>query len=161
MTTKVQLLQRLQQERDRLLQALEGLSDDEMCLPNAVGVWSVKDVLGHIADWERHFSEQIGRIRDGQPLEWIDEKEIEAWNAAHAAAKREVPLRQIREELAHVREGLLETLRGLQEELLQRRVQVAGEQADIPSYVSSAWEHDQEHLPDFLAWRRELGTSEV
>lgn len=161
MTSKQQLLDKLQRERERLLQALEGLSDDEMCLPNVIGAWSIKDVLGHIADWERHFTEQIEHIRDGQPLEWVDDNEIEAWNAAHATAKRAAPLKRTKQEFFQVRERLLEILRGLPQEVLERKVQAAGEEMDIPWYVAATWEHDQEHYPDILTWQRELETTEI
>lgn len=158
---KQRLLERLQQERERLLQALEGLSDDEMCLPNVAGVWSIKDVLGHIADWERRFVEEIIRIRDGIPLQPIPDSDIDAWNATQAAKKKDMPLQQIREEFSRVRQELVNTIESLPQRVLDRKVSVLGEERDIPWHVAAAWEHDQEHLPDILAWRRELGCTKA
>ena len=50
---KGELLDRLAEERANLLRAIEGLEEGEMNLPGAEGEWSVKDLLGHIAAWER------------------------------------------------------------------------------------------------------------
>ena len=36
-----------------MLAALEGLSDDVMLRPGVAGVWSVKDIIGHLAAYER------------------------------------------------------------------------------------------------------------
>ena len=50
---KEQLLAVMQKERTAFEQLLERLSPDEMVLPGALGEWSVKDVLGHLIEWEQ------------------------------------------------------------------------------------------------------------
>lgn len=154
--TKEQLLQRLQQERERLLQALEGLSEEELCLPNAVGEWSMKDLLGHIADWEGMFTEEVVRVHDEQPPVEPWREGINRLNAKLAAKKKDLPLQEIREEFFRVRQELVNTIESLPKEMLHKKVSVGRMQRNIQWYVAEAWKHDQEHLPDIRAWQRQL-----
>ena len=54
-TSKAQLLKDIHTERRRLEKTLATLSAAEMVLAGVVGTWSVKDVLAHLAAWERLF----------------------------------------------------------------------------------------------------------
>ena len=50
---KDELLQAIEEERRKLNQSFEALTDDEMTQPGACEAWSVKDILAHLVDWER------------------------------------------------------------------------------------------------------------
>jgi uncharacterized damage-inducible protein DinB len=50
--TKEETLARLAKSRQALHQAIQGLSEEEMTQVQVEGVWTTKDVLGHIASWE-------------------------------------------------------------------------------------------------------------
>jgi hypothetical protein len=67
--SKAQIVKRLHAERRRLEQNLAGLTADEMLLPGAVGPWSVKDVLAHLADWEARMPGWIAAARRGETVE--------------------------------------------------------------------------------------------
>jgi hypothetical protein len=54
-TTKDQLIHAIESQRARLDGILARLSPDDMVIPGAIGEWSVKDTLAHIADWEQRF----------------------------------------------------------------------------------------------------------
>ena len=54
-SSKAQLLQDIHTERSRLEKTLATLGAAEMVQPGAVGTWSVKDVLAHLAAWEKLF----------------------------------------------------------------------------------------------------------
>src|SRR4051812_32815028 len=43
--------------RERLLESFAGLSDEDMLLPGVADDWSVRDLLAHIAAWERASTE--------------------------------------------------------------------------------------------------------
>jgi uncharacterized protein (TIGR03083 family) len=51
--TKEALLEEIQSERERLDTMIAALTPDQMAQPGAVGEWAVKDVLAHLAEWER------------------------------------------------------------------------------------------------------------
>jgi uncharacterized damage-inducible protein DinB len=67
--TKEEALARLAESRQALHQAIEGLSDEEMTQIQVEGVWTIKDVLGHIASWEETCLEPLRRYADGGPFE--------------------------------------------------------------------------------------------
>ncbi len=161
MTRSNDLLRRLEKERGPLLQVLKSLSDDQLCLPNAVGDWSIKDLLCHVSDWERHFMEEIIQIRDERPVASWPESDFDPWNAELAAKKKALPLEQVKEAFPRVHEELVSTIESLPEEALSRTVSIQGEQRNIEWYVAEVWKHDQEHLPDLLAWQRRLETMEA
>jgi hypothetical protein len=54
-TSKALLLKDIQAERQRLEKTLSTLGAEEMVQAGAVGTWSVKDVLAHLAAWEKLF----------------------------------------------------------------------------------------------------------
>lgn len=51
--TKPQLLADIQHEWNALVSTLDTLSSEHMLQPNIVGVWSVKDVLAHLIEWQQ------------------------------------------------------------------------------------------------------------
>lgn len=54
----------LAQERAAFLAAIKGLSEADLVERNASGTWSVKDVVGHITDWERLMLNAARHIHD-------------------------------------------------------------------------------------------------
>jgi uncharacterized damage-inducible protein DinB len=54
----------LVQERAAFLAAIKGLSEADLLDRNAAGTWSVKDIVGHIADWERLMFNAARHIHD-------------------------------------------------------------------------------------------------
>ena len=54
-TSKAQLLKDIHTERRRLEKTLATLGAAQMVREGAVGTWSVKDVLAHLAAWEKLF----------------------------------------------------------------------------------------------------------
>ena len=54
-TGRAELIQAIQAERARLEHNLSAISFTDMTLPGVVGIWSIKDILAHLAAWERLF----------------------------------------------------------------------------------------------------------
>lgn len=54
-TTKEQLLKDIEKERTALEEFLSTLTLDDLIRPNALGCWSVKDVMAHLVEWEQMF----------------------------------------------------------------------------------------------------------
>jgi hypothetical protein len=51
------------------------------------GVWTLKDVLGHVADWEWYGVEKLGGPPSRRSLD-IRFRGVQKWNEAHAAARQ-------------------------------------------------------------------------
>lgn len=52
---KAGILNRIQTERRRLEKNLENISDQEMVEPSVIDMWTIKDLLAHLVDWEQRF----------------------------------------------------------------------------------------------------------
>lgn len=82
-TTKAELLKGIRDERKCLENALKGLTDAEMAKAEAVGTWSVKDILAHVAAWEKSFLKcyQAGLRGEKQVMpEWSKPGVLDAIN---------------------------------------------------------------------------------
>lgn len=53
--TKEQMLEQIDKERKALDEFLFTLTPEEKTQPNALGMWSVKDVMAHLLEWEQMF----------------------------------------------------------------------------------------------------------
>jgi uncharacterized damage-inducible protein DinB len=100
------------------LPLVRGLDDDRARHRYAPGKWSVKEVLGHVADTERVFAYRALRIGrgDGTPLPGYDQDVFAA--GADFDAR---PLSERIEDLEAVRAATLSLLRGFGAEALARR----------------------------------------
>lgn len=103
---------------DETVALLAGLSEDQAHHRYAPGKWSIKEVLGHVADAERVFAYRMLRFArgDATPLAGFDEN-------AYVPAGRfdDRPLPDLLAELQSVRTATVALLRGLPADALDRR----------------------------------------
>jgi hypothetical protein len=66
--TKKALLDAIGSERERLEQTFSALSEAQMIQPGVVGEWSIKDILAHLAAWERRLVQRV----HGEPERGVD-----------------------------------------------------------------------------------------
>lgn len=52
---------------------VEGIDETDMLKPNRVGIWSGKDLVVHIADWESEGKRILTDLAAGEPERWIPE----------------------------------------------------------------------------------------
>jgi len=106
------------QEHRQFEELLDALSEDEMTQPNVVGVWSVKDVLAHVAWWEQNCVSEIvhGVEIDPGPAgePWVTDRA----NALMVAAKRDMPLADVLDEFRASYRSVVQTLEGLTDDRL-------------------------------------------
>ena len=102
---------------------LSGLSEEDALRRYAEGKWSVKEVVGHVADTERVFSYRLLRFSrgDATPLPGFDENEY-----TPAGRFDERDLAEILAELRAVRAATVALIRGLPAESLERRGTASG-----------------------------------
>ncbi len=82
----VELKTRLAQRRADFAAALSGLSEADLMDKRTTGSWSVKDIAGHIADWERLMLNAARHIHDPSlpVIRPVTDGENEAMVARHA-----------------------------------------------------------------------------
>jgi hypothetical protein len=109
----------------------------------APGKWTLKDVLGHVADGERVFSYRALRIARGDqiPLASFDEN---AWVPEAGAAARTV--KDLVEELAAVRASTLALLRHLPVGAVTRKGTASGRTVSVRALAWIIAGHERHHL---------------
>jgi uncharacterized damage-inducible protein DinB len=125
------------------LAALRSLSDAQGVHRYAEGKWSVKEVLGHLADAERVFGYRLLRIAraDQTPLAGFDENQWAAVAPHHAR-----PTADVVDELLAVREATLALVRSLDEPALSRSTVANGKPISARAICWILAGHTQHHV---------------
>src|SRR5262249_1746554 len=148
-----------------LLAALEAGRDELLCcaalVPSAehaarpvCGDWTLKDLLGHIADWEAFCVEGLRLMAAGRSpdLGWTGE--LEEWNQEHFATRRGQLWEHIWADLHAAREELLAILGALSQPELTRAFpspRIVQPEASPYTWLLAWLEHDREHAAHIRA----------
>jgi hypothetical protein len=137
------LLATLEQQGRETRALLEGLSETRGDYAYAPGKWTVKEILGHIADGERVFSYRALTFARGDsgPLPGFDEQ---AWTPASGARQR--TLTDLLDELAAVRAATLALLRNLPADAPLRRGNANGQPISVRALVWIIAGHERHHV---------------
>lgn len=119
-----------------------GLTEAQAAHRYAPGKWSVREVIGHVADTERIFAYRALRIArgDATPLPSFDENAY----ASHAAFEAR-SMADVAAEFAAVRGASLALLRGLPEAAWTRRGTVSGGPVSVRALASLLFGHAAHH----------------
>jgi hypothetical protein len=134
----------LETQRDGVIALFEPLDDADVAgRTYAPGKWTVKDVLGHLADDERIFAYRLLRVARGDrtPLPGFDEKLYAA-----TAKAEERPLEDVLREYRVVRDGTLALLRGMPTDAWARTAEVNGYEASARGLAFHIAGHELRHL---------------
>ena len=128
MADRVDTLSTVSSSWQELERAIAHVPHDRVDTPGVVGSWSVKELIGHVATWDREALQALRRYlvdRDAKALvTWPDD--IDGFNAREAARKRATDLAVLRRELAECHRQIVELVSGLAgEELDDQRGQGA------------------------------------
>lgn len=82
--TNPQSLQHFAHSRQAILDTLEKLNTAELTEPQVEGVWTVKDILGHLASWEEVCLIPLRSFAQGGPFQ-TETLEDAPWNDIQAA----------------------------------------------------------------------------
>jgi uncharacterized damage-inducible protein DinB len=109
----------------------------------AEGKWSVKEVVGHLADAERVFAYRALRFSRGDetPLAGFDENTYVPAGAFGART-----LRSVAEEYRAVREATIRLLEGLEDRAMSRQGVAAGNPVTVRALFWIAAGHERHHV---------------
>jgi len=133
--------------RSDLLRQIDCIPLSERDTRPIMGDWTLKDVLGHMADWDLYALKALRAIRESRPLPYVAEPDVDKVNTQQVAARREQTWDQAWADLKNVRAKVINALADWYDEQLARAV-------DYPSdwgrtaygwFVSQTAEHDREH----------------
>ena len=151
MSDREQVYSQLEDARQQLLAAIDGLKPEQMTVP-VVDDWSVKDLLAHVASWDEFVLPDFQRVTKGRipALASFREAEVNDWNRMFMSLRRNFSLDQAMAEFKEHREATMAALDALPDERLA--------QGQFPWIMATiAAHHDRDHAQDIAKWREKEG----
>jgi hypothetical protein len=143
---KVVLEAALDAAREELLAAADLVPHEVRASRRVCGVWRLKDLLGHVADWEQVGVEGLRSMARGRALEIQPVPDIDAWNADHFEVRRHQPWEEVWADLERIRAAFLRALASAREAQLCRRYAFPwGPEGTAYQWVVAFLDHDREH----------------
>ncbi len=143
---KVVLCAALGAAREELLAAAALVPAEQRSTRLVCGRWTLRDMLGHIADWEIFGAEGIRLMAAGQPPLVEAVTDIDAWNEVHAAARAGQPWEQVWDDFHAARRVLVGALEGMHEGDLGRLYPFPwGPQGTPYQWAEVFFDHDRSH----------------
>jgi hypothetical protein len=140
---------------------VESLSDDEALEAGVVDIWSVKDLVGHMAYWADKAAVDLNLAAAGRFAE-IEvpggESQVTEWNAREAAAREGKSLDAIKREWAESFQSAKAALAATPAEVLD--VNVKGWTMFV-RFAEDTYLHYREHAEQIQVWQREMETTEA
>ena len=150
---KERLFQRIDAAWQELQDAIDGLSEESMLAPGAIGEWSVRDLLAHVATWEEEALKALPIIVEGGKLpRYASQGGIDAFNARQQEAKRHLSLQRLLQEMNAAHQRLLALVDRVPESAY------ATEGRFLRRLRLDAISHWRSHAQDVRRWRASQGT---
>lgn len=154
------LLATLNAARDEFLASLDLIPPTQRTSRPVCGHWTLKDLVGHVADWEQVGVKGLRDMAAGRSPDVAHIPDIEAWNAEHAAAREDQTWETCWEDLHKTREQLLDVLQGMNQGKIDRTYLFPwGPQGTAYEWVRVFATHDREHAHDLRQAARTEGAS--
>ena len=148
---------RLIQNQANFWTVLEGLEEAELIDKSAVDGWSIKDVAGHIADWEELILKAAYHIYDpSEPPVDVIEADVETVNALLATRRANNTWLVERKNLREIQRAFKEFVDRLKpgDCLLRGPYPWPDDRGSLAELIQQAAEHYTDHLPDLERWRQ-------
>jgi len=143
---KTKALIRFTNSRQALLKAIAGLSESDLTVPQVEGIWTIKDVLGHISAWEQTLLEPLAAFAIGRPFIAEIIPDHDAWNLGQSARRSSCSYSEICKEMETTRQELLAVLSSLSKDQWEQSFLAPwGDQNTIIEMISGLAWHEQEH----------------
>jgi len=153
---KNQALARIASSRQAFLAAAAELDETQQTTALVEGIWTVKDLFGHLAAWEQAVVDclRVVLAGSGDPAEVIADHN--AWNAMQASRRAGLSLAEVTGEYHAVRGELLQILKPLSEAQWETRLTAPwGGECNVAEMVSGlAWHEVDEHLQSITHWKQ-------
>jgi hypothetical protein len=115
----------IQSARKELESVLEGLDEAQMTEVPVQGEWTIKDILVHIAAWERLAADRIKAARSGSALHYPviqGDQDADAFNARVYTESRTKSLAEVQIEFETAHQALLNQVEALDDAILSEKL---------------------------------------
>jgi len=141
----------LESGRQEMLATAALVSDGERETRPVCGVWTLKDVLGHVADWEWYGVEKLDGPPSRRSLD-IRFRGIQRWNEAHAAARKDQSWAQVWSDFQAARLALGQLVEKMSQDDLARPFAVPwSKEWTVYRWLHLWLHHEREHAADLRA----------
>src|SRR6266487_6870218 len=155
-TTKQQLLNQLQQERELWENLLTEIGPERMEQPGVTGDWTMKDTIAHMTTWWRREVALLAAVqRNERPPDHPPQSQVPIINEWVHRTNRDRPLAHILRDSQDVWQQFAEKLQELPEQILfdpQRFVWMDGRALGPGSLEDFAEHFHEEHEPLIRTW---------
>ena len=147
-------IQRLNRSRQQMLKAMAGLNEGQASSLTVTGVWTIKDLLGHITAWDTTILHPLELFHTGN--EFITEpiEDYLAWNDDQAEQRAVQSFSQTRVEFIEIRSALIAAYQSLPADMLLKVFTAPwGDKYTISKMISGLAWHEAEHAKEISQWR--------
>ncbi|MBN1203263.1 MAG: ClbS/DfsB family four-helix bundle protein [Anaerolineae bacterium] len=154
---KSEVLANLRAARSALLDAIDGLGEDQMLQVGACGFWTVKDVLAHLVAWEAELVTALSKLEQHQkhPPRIVEINDIDEWNDEQYHVNSSRPLPAVLEDFDGVHKHLIAAVEALDNRALDDNRLWPWMEGEPLSYLiaeNAIW-HEEEHAQNIREWR--------
>jgi hypothetical protein len=155
MVNKKDTLDQLAESRQTFLHALQGLSEAQITQDPVEGIWTIKDLLAHLASWEKSCLIPLRAYAAGEPFvpEAIPDHQV--WNQAQAQRWQAQSLAEILAEYQSIRVEIVALITKLPEAQWAVKLHAPwGGEATVAELCGGlVWHEKTEHLKSIHQWK--------
>ena len=156
------IIDEIEAHRERFEAWCRGLTEEELMRPVPGSTWVVKDFISHLATIDTTVSDWFGTLAangDGAPARPEGNAgrfNIDTWNDAQVAKRRDRSLDEIFDEARQTRERIVDRLRAFDDAALDREIAFGGDSKRGPTtirlgqYLRGWAKHDPIHVNDMI-----------
>jgi hypothetical protein len=157
--TKDEILDALEDQRESLLDAIEGLPDLILLEPGVTGEWSIKDILAHLSAWEAELVKLLWQARHGQSPTGVytGGVPVDEINAVWSQAAQSRPWERVFDDFISVRKQTIRRVEPFSDAELndaQRWPWLKGH--PLWEWIANdSFGHEEEHVAQIRTWREQ------
>ena len=152
---KQDLLDELSSARREMLDALAGLTPEDMMITGVVGLWSVKDILAHLSAWESEVVTALNQVQNKRIPSILRIEDIDEWNDEQYRINLRRPLDVIQADFEGVHKMLGRMIQDFDERSLLDNRKYSWMEGEPLWYLveENVTLHEREHAASIRAWR--------
>ena len=158
---KKDLLDRLEESREKFLDYLDGIPVDHWGTPGVVGEWSIKDILAHLSRWEAEIVKLLWQTRQGQPPTTMHftQADVDETNKIWYSETRSRSLERIMDDFHAVRNQTIFRVEAFTDKDLTdpKRFSWLASRPLWEWIASDSFEHEEEHMSQIMDWQKKQG----
>jgi tRNA nucleotidyltransferase/poly(A) polymerase len=152
---QAEFLERIRNGRQKLNEAISGLSEDQIANDLVTPDWALRDLLAHLAAWQGEALRWVEQAAYGEEIVPLINQSVDEWNARRVEERRRLPVVEVMQEFNENHDHLLAAL----EKWPADTVPLGPGMWDETANIWWLTEHDEEHLPMIADYRRRLAAS--